>query len=312
MKKLTTKDFISKSKNIHVEKYDYSLTVYVNAKTKVKIICKEHDVFEISPNNHISKKQGCVKCSNIKLGNKIRKNSSEFIFNAKTVHGDRYDYSKVLYMKNTTHIEISCKEHGIFKQIPKNHLLGHGCTKCKIDKIKSVKTKSIGDVISESKIVHGDRYDYSKVEYVNNNTKVKIICKEHGIFEQAMNKHINSKQGCPCCFESSSKGEIEVINFLIDNDIDFKKEKSFDNCVSNKNHKLRFDFYLPENNICIEYDGVQHYKIIDFFGGRSGFMKLKNRDKVKNKYCINNEIKLIRIPYFDFKKIDEILKKELL
>ena len=82
----------------------------------------------------------------------------------------------------------------------------------------------------------------------------------------------------------------------------------------NKNgtYPLKFDFYLPDYNCCIEYDGKQHFEPIDYFGGKNGFIKTQERDDIKNQYCKNNDIKLIRIPYTDLKKLDFTYLKQAL
>ena len=194
-KNLTTDIIIAKSKMVHGYKYDYSLVIYKNLKTNINIICNEHGVFEQSPSNHIFNAAGCPKC----YGNK--KSSTEiFITNAKKFHGDKYDYRLVEYRNNYTKIKIICPDHGIFEQKPNNHLTGQGCLIC-----SGKHTKTTSEFIELAKNVHGDKYDYSLVKYVNNNTKVKIVCKIHGIYEQEPNSHISGKRECPSC--KKSKGE---------------------------------------------------------------------------------------------------------
>ena len=131
--------------------------------------------------------------------------------------------------------------------------------------------------------------------------KIKIICPTHGPFEQEANSHLKGS-GCRKC--QISKGEEAVMNFLNFNNIHFLTQYSFEKCVNE--NKLLFDFYLPKQNICIEFDGIQHEKAISFFGGEEGLRKTKKRDQIKNLFCIESNIKLIRI-----KKIENI-EKELL
>jgi hypothetical protein len=182
------KKFIEKAKEIHGDKYDYSLIdEYKSNKTKLKIICPIHGVFEQDYKSHINKKYGCSKCSGI-----CKKTTIEFINDAKKIHNDKYDYSLVEY-KNTKHkIKIICKLHGVFEQKPEKHLLGRGCHIC-----GGANRLTTEEFIDKAKEIHGDKYDYSLVNYINTNTKVKIICKEHGIFEQTPNSHLN---GCNCRF----------------------------------------------------------------------------------------------------------------
>ena len=148
------------------------------------------------------------------------------------------------------------------------------------------------DFIRLSILKHGNKYDYSLVIYVNADTKVKIICPEHGIFEQRSSSHINGS-GCPMC--NDSKGEKEI-SLLLDNmNIKYERQKKFDDCIDNK--KLPFDFYLIDYDICIEFDGMQHFKPIEYFGGLKTLEIVKRHDDIKNKFCENNNIRLIRIKY---------------
>jgi len=130
----------------------------------------------------------------------------EVIKRFKEKHGDRYDYSLVEYNGANVNVKIKCNEHGEFNQMPYNHFMGKGCSKC----IQSKKTTN--DFILDSKAVHGDIYDYSLVEYVNSKTKVKIICRKdnHGIFEQTPNSHLNGK-GCFRCFGIKKQNTYEFI-----------------------------------------------------------------------------------------------------
>ena len=188
-----TKDFILKAEDVHNNKYDYSKVNYINSKTKVCIVCPEHGEFWMTPNNHL-RKHGCPKCGKICYIEKRKKNTEEFIKKARQVHGNKYDYSKVEYKNSKTKVCIICPEHGEFWQKAGSHINGCGCPKCAKNYIQ---TKE--EFIKKAKKVHGDKYDYSKVEYVNNHTKVCITCPIHGEFSMYPENHINSKQGCPKC-----------------------------------------------------------------------------------------------------------------
>jgi hypothetical protein len=190
--KSTTKEFIQKAKTIHGNKYDYSKVEYVDAKTKIIIICPEHGEFEQTPNSHLMG-SGCAKCKFDELGNRTRKTVEIFFKEAKAVHGDKYDYSKVIYKHGEKKIIIICPEHGEFEQTPTGHLIGHGCPKC-----SGLYKKTTKEYIQKAKETHGDKYDYSKVVYVNSNTKVIIICPEHGEFEQEARLHLIGA-GCQKC-----------------------------------------------------------------------------------------------------------------
>ena len=122
-----------------------------------------------------------------------------FIEKAYTVHGNKYDYSKVEYYNCKEKVCIICPEHGEFWQTPDNHLQGRGCPICRYISSSKKNTKNINDFIKKAEEVHNKKYDYSKVEYKNNSTKVCIICPEHGEFWQTPTVHIDKKQGCPKC-----------------------------------------------------------------------------------------------------------------
>ena len=228
-----------------------------------------------------------------------RLSKDEFIEKSRKIHNDKYDYSLVEYKNNSTKVKIICSKHGIFEQTPNSHLSGKKCYLCD-GNIKHTNNS----FIEKSRKIHSDKYDYSLINYINSQTKVKIICPIHGVFEQRPNDHIIGKQGCPICNES--KGEKEIRNILNENNIKFESQKIFDKCKYKR--KLPFDFYLPDYNICIEYDGKQHYKPIDYFGGEKELEKNKIRDKIKNNYCKNNNIKLLRIKYNDNDNIIDKIK----
>jgi len=195
----TTERFIIEAKAVHGDKYDYSLVEYVNNKTKVKVICKEHGIFTQLPADHIDKQTNCPYCAD-----RAVKSSSQFIIEAKAVHGDKYDYSLVEYVNNKTKVKVICKEHGMFEVTPKSHTIQtSGCSICSYNEMGKNRRKTIEQFIIAAKAAHSDRYDYSLVDYVNNHTKINIICKEHGIFDQSPEVHIRSKYGCMQCWNEN-------------------------------------------------------------------------------------------------------------
>jgi len=196
MKKKTSKEFILSAKKIHGDRYDYSLVEYFKNDSMIKIICPIHGVFEQTPSKHVNAKQNCPKCSTTILHNKQRKNIDVFISDAKKVHGDVYDYSIVNYINSKTKIKIICREHGIFEQIPSNHLNGRGCLYC-----GGTSKMDTNMFILKAKEIHDNKYDYSLVKYDTSHDKIKIICPEHGVFEQTPNNHISKQQGCFKCLE---------------------------------------------------------------------------------------------------------------
>ena len=286
-------DFIS----IHGDLYDYSKVKYISNKVKVEIVCKEHGSFFMKPNAHTTQKQCCYRCSR-------KYNDKEtFIESSIKIFDETYDYSKVEYIDCHTKVEIICKEHNSFFMCPKEHInQKQGCPKCGKISMSNKHRKEIDLLISQFKELNGDLYDYSKVEYKNNNTKVEIVCKEHGSFLQSPKSHINGN-GCPKC--SLSKGERKIMVYLDKMNIEYISEFRINDCKDQIT--LPFDFYLPKYNLCIEFDGEQHYRPIEYFGGEEKFNNQLRRDYIKDMYCLDNKISLVRISYLDYNKIEDIL-----
>lgn len=203
-KKLTAEEFITKARAVHGDKYDYSLVEYTGKGEYVTIICPIHGPFEQIANNRMRGK-GCPKCKHKRL------TREEWIAEFKKVHGDKYDYSKMSYIDHLTPICIVCPIHGDFWQTPNNHIRKHGCDECGRIKTTEAKTLTSAQFITKAKNVHGDKYNYSLVEYKNNRTKVKIICPEHGVFEQLPDNHLQGKEGCRKCLKQSQSDKIYLL-----------------------------------------------------------------------------------------------------
>lgn len=234
-----------------------------------------------------------------------RMTTESFIEKARIVHGDKYDYSESVYPKNNhMKIKILCKIHGMFEQTVTNHLRNHGCKQCH----DFIKTGKVEDFLTMAKKTHGETYDYSKVEYKARHIPVIIICKKHGEFSQRPGNHINGAC-CPKC--QSSHGEIKVRNYLESRGIEYEQEKTFQDLKIKK--KLRFDFFIPSQNILIEFDGICHYpeerEANPRYKYKLDYGKLLERDRIKNEFCIANRIPLIRIKYNEniANKLDQLL-----
>lgn len=306
-KKLTTEQFIKKAREIHGDKYNYSKVNYIDAHTKVCIICPEHGEFYVTPTNHYSKSNqcGCPKCAGLN-----KSTTEEFIEKARKVHGDKYDYSKVNYINANTKVCIVCPEHGEFWQTPNKHLQKRGCAKCHEENQKFYKLLDTEKFIEKSREIHGDKYDYSKVEYKGNKIKVCIVCPEHGEFWQIPSNHLRYR-GCPKC--KTSHLQLNVRNILIENNVTFEEEKILAFFRNGKSH-LSVDFYLPDYNIAIECQGIQHYKPTNF-GGKlninemtNNYILQKERDNRKKILCEQNGIKILYIDWNE-KDIKKIIKK---
>lgn len=178
------------------------------------------------------------------------------------------------------------------------------CKKCHDEYRISLTKSNTDDFVSKSNRLHNYKYSYTKTRYTKSCNKVIITCPTHGDFKQTPNHHL-SGIGCPIC--NSSKGEIEISKLLTENNVKFKEQHRFDDCRNKQ--PLPFDFYLPELDTCIEYDGIQHYRPVDYFGGKGALEKRKMIDKIKTEYCKENNIRLIRIRYNQ--KPCEILQKHI-
>jgi hypothetical protein len=273
--------FIKKSSIKHNYKYNYDDVIYIDNRTKVIIKCPTHGDFSQTPEKHLMG-HGCPKCSK-----NNKKTTEEYIKQCKTIHGDKYDYDDVIYNGAKKYIIIICKKHGKFKQIAYHHLNGCGCPKC------ANKNKDVSTIIQTCNDIHNNKYDYSKMKYINNRLKVKIICPIHGTFEQNLSNHIDKKQGCPYCNESH--GEKFINHQLKIHNINFIRQFKFNNCKNIRN--LTFDFYLPDINTCIEFNGIQHYETVKYFGGLFKLKYIQHNDEIKESFCKQNNIKLIKIKY---------------
>jgi len=225
------------------------------------------------------------------------------------IHGDRYDYSNVGdEIRDSDKVCITCKKHGNFFQSVNKHKNGQGCPICANPNVFR-DTKAF---IEESNGVHHNRYSYSKTEYKNVNSKVIVTCKTHGDFLISPKKHLCG-QGCRKCSLKNSKGEIEIDYFLSKNNFFYKKEYRFNSC-RDKN-PLPFDFAVFKDEACkelkclIEYDGEQHFKIASWYGlNDRDFEKTKKHDTIKNNFCLSENIRFLRIPYWQLKNIHTVLE----
>jgi very-short-patch-repair endonuclease len=273
-------EFIEKSKDIHGDEYDYSKVNYVNAHTQVIINCKIHGYFEQRPMCHL-RGNGCKKCGDVLRGENRKYTNEQFIEKAKEIHGDTYDYSRVNYDGTKNCVIIICNKHGEFKQNARNHLTGRICFKC------AGRYKNTNDFIEEAKEIHGDKYDYSRVNFVNAITKVEVICKKHGIFLTNLPSHITKKTGCPLCVNKTEAKLYEnILQIYPTLQSQFKQE------WCKKISHLPYDFCIPEHKIIIELDGPQHFQQIANWGSHEEQFE---NDKYKEECANNHDYSVIRL-----------------
>ena len=266
-----TQIFIEKARAKHGDRYDYSRVVYVHSKRKVIFSCGKHGVFEQTPCNHLNGK-GCAKCSG-----KHTYSTKEWIQEAIAVHGDRYGYDRVVYVRSRDKVTISCGKHGDFEQIAGNHLQGQGCPKCGLEELAAKATQKAKDsFIEKARAIHGDRYDYTNVEYVNAKTKVSITCANHGDFEQIPNNHLEGN-GCPSCpkrydqptnlyLMHNGLGKVKV-GFSIDTD------RRITELNSNAPFKAELleTWTLTDTPTALKIESKVHRKLAKYHAGLSGF-----------------------------------------
>lgn len=289
--KLTTEEFIQKARTIHGDKYDYTGTIYMTAKTPVQINCSIHGPFHQIPNNH-TQGSGCPFCISRNI-----KDTEEFIRRAKVIHSDKYDYNKSIFIDGKSKVIISCKIHGDFEQSASEHIRGRGCPMCN----KGINL-TLEEFIQKAKQIHGNKYNYSKFIYMNSHTKGIIICSDHGEFLITPNNHINHKQGCSKC--SFSKGELVLEEIFKKYNIKAESQYNIPEMVNN----YKIDFYLPEYRLLIEFHGKQHYEYIPFFhDGNYTFEDQKNRDNMVRDAAIRWKYGYLE---FNYKQLNYMTKEQ--
>lgn len=205
---------------------------------------------------------------------------------------------------NETKVELICqnkqKHHPNYFQSLNAHLSQEqGCPICAEEQRKITRRKKYYPFMNEITLEYRQKIRSGQI---NCRDKVEFICKKHGNYFQSLNDHSNGC-GCPVC--SESKGEITIRNYLEDNNITYVPQKTFAECKFDK--LLRFDFFVPKNNLVIEYQGEQHYEPVVIFGGEQSFKLQKKKDKLKREFCEARGIKLVEIPYWDLENIEDIL-----
>jgi hypothetical protein len=236
--------FIEEARDTHGDKYDYSKSVYKTTNEDIEIICSKHGSFYMSPYRHCAKGQGCPTCSKLDRNQII--GTEDLISRSKEIHGDRYDYSKLVYVDSYTDIEVVCKEHGSFWLSPYAHAIrGTGCLAC------LGRNRTTEDVVNQLIEVHGDKYDYSKVKYITAHDEIEIVCPKHGSFWQLPRTH-QCGCGCPKCSgkKRTTEEAIAELKSKMGDNYSFEKTvytKSTDDMVITC--KKHGDFYLSYNRI---------------------------------------------------------------
>lgn len=296
--------FIQKSRDIYGDKFDYSyIKTVMGSNIKITLICKVCNIqFSQYINSHLQGTYGCKNC----WKKSKRLDKDEFVKRCKILHKDAFDYSLVEFVNTASKINIKCNVcETVFEQQAGAHLYHeHKCLVC----THNNQRKKFDEFVKQSIDIHGGKYDYSFVEYINAYTPVKIKCKKcHTIFEQIPRNHYHLGRGCMKC--GFSKGEIKCDLVLKSNaNIEIViPQYRFKECKMK--HSLPFDFKVVLQNgkfFMIEYNGQQHYEEIKFFNSRT-LEDQKKCDEIKRYYCSKNNIPLLIIKYTDYDNIENII-----
>jgi hypothetical protein len=228
-----------------------------------------------------------------------------------------FGFDRFNYVNNKGYVELYCLKtkkyfEVRFDSINRDGRKGCPCHECRTARTNEGNTLTTEEFITRVVAVWGQNvFDFTDTEYLGARYSVKLTCLSCGTTFKKIAAHITDGNGCTKCHLKSSKGESRIIDFLYDNDILYQHEYMFDDCKGTK-RRLPFDFYIPAFNTCIEFDGEQHYREVKWWGGKEQFDKLRKNDAIKTAYCKDNNIKLLRIPHTDFKRIPEILEQALL
>lgn len=298
--------FVADARKIHGDDYSYDKFVFEGKRKKSIIHCNKHNIdFEQAPCKHLVG-QGCPICRYEKSAKSKTMTTEDFVQKAKTIHGDKYDYSASKYIRNDEKLEIIChkqdengEEHGVFLMSPENHLSKHhpqGCPKCARENLNKDKASTKEDFIEKAIKIHGNKYDYSDVEYVNNSTNVLITCPTHGVFEQRPDNHLMGA-GCPSCACHISQPENEIFDFV--KEIYAGAEQGNRTILDGK----ELDIYVPSKKIAIEYDGLRWHS--------EEFGKDEKYHLKKTEECAKQGIQLIHIFEDEWLEKKEIVKSRL-
>ena len=319
-RRLNQEEFINRLNSIFGNQYDYTSVKYKNTRTPVTVVCKKHGEFSLNASALLAG-CGCPKCKKerIEENRRLRQKNTEiereqkksaqervkkeklnsFIQKAREVHGDKYDYSKVEYINTKEKVCIICPEHGEFWQVAESHLQGAGCPKCASKKLSAIFSFDTDKFMKNAKAIHGDKYDYSKVNYVNNHSKVIIGCPKHGDFLQTPSMHVNMRQGCPLCGTLSSKDELEIYELL---------KQHYGGIIIMREHSIiapkELDIFLPDKKIAIEYNGLRWHSSL--------FTQDKNSHLQKLELCKEKGISLIQVFEDEWVYHKDICKEKIL
>lgn len=308
-KRRTVEEFIELCSKKHNGFYLYNKETigFETNLSRINVICPIHGEFQILAGYHLhggqcsqcnpNAKKNFVKCNNLKY-----KTDEELHNKLKEIHGDKYDLSNVHTCKVTDRIHPICKEHNIELDITlKDFLRGNGCNLCGIESSREKRKLPISEFVTKCNEIYNNQYDYSYITYKSLRDYIYPICPIHGKFKVSAEGHLRSNCGCQKCGRGNHTfSATQLYNFIKENFSDAITEKNID--------RLRLDIFIPSLNIGIEYQGLQHFKPINFYGGEKSFILQQERDIRKYNKCKELGIKLF---YFtDDKKCNDLFLNE--
>lgn len=195
--------FVARAIAVHGKAYDYSKTVYKDARSKLTIVCRKHGPFQQEAFSHL-RGIGCPRCGVARRGLQRRADAAKaFVAKARKIHGRKYRYDKTIYVRASGMIIVTCPEHGDFKQSANNHLHGYGCSKCKVETLRKAFADTKSGFVRKARKKHRDKFSYAG-KYVNSRTPILIRCRLHGEFRQKPVDHLKGT-GCPKCGKEKLK-----------------------------------------------------------------------------------------------------------
>lgn len=275
---------------------------YIDAKTKITYRCLIHDVYWDAFPYAPLRGHGCPMCHSEKIRRFKMKSHEQYVEELKNANSNIVAIEE--YKGIDTPILHKCLKHNVtWRANPWNVLVGSGCCECIAEKARNMFAKTHEQYVEE--LCNINKNIVVLERYINNNTPLLHKCLVCG--NEWNTKPMNTLSGCGCPKCNKSRGEREVSFWLENRNIDYIFQKIFEDCKDKS--FLPFDFYLPDYNVCIEYNGKQHYELIEYFGGEEKFKLQQKHDNIKREYCKNNNIRLLEIPYF--KNIEEELNNFL-
>lgn len=294
-KQVSAEEFIERATIAHGGKYDYSAIDFRGMNCLTVFDCPVHGQFQQKPVYH-SRGNGCPVCAESARIKGRTKTFAWFLGMARAVHGDKFTYFEQEYVNLYTKTFAECRRHGRIEILPSNHIRGTGCPDC-----SGKRRPTTERFIAACRKAHGDKYSYSKTIYKNKLSEVIVTCRRHGDFSQAAHSH-RSGHGCPKCMKSTGNDLIHLA--LSGLGIKAVAEKTFPSLRHKK--RLRLDAYIPSLKMAVEFDGRQHFPGCRGWIGDS-YEGIAIRDAIKDRWCKDNGVDLLRIPYWEKKHIPRIL-----